>query len=511
VELARPVKARLLWLTLLLSAGVVVGAAAAATQPKLTLGGIVAACVFVLAFRMPAANLSLLLFLTAVVPYGILNRFSIGGGINSPGLLFSDVFLLAGLAWAALTLPQLPLDRRRYWYALSMFCFLVVVFLQFVHGLMSGYARSVVGQEGRVLLGIGTCLIALPLLAHPLSRRRLLAALSVAALLLGAWGMLQWFGHFSFGAAGDVGVRPGVRLTSSGGGQLQGGEFGYPVAIILCLAALAYGNIRSWLWRATLLVALALNAASCLVSFERSFWLDTLAGLAFVLVFTARGQRRIKILAFVSAATVSALVALSMFAPATLTTAQQRLTSLGGYASDSSVRYRVVESGFVYDRIRAHPLEGSGLGATIFWGQPWARVPPKTRNYSHDGYLWLAWKVGIPAAALLVALLVLAVPARSARGEEMLSVALRRGAQGAIVGLLVATITFPSFSQLSIAPVIGLLLALAISPMTAPAAALAAERRRHQAPALQFARDKSARIRIGWYIAVGAREKYPPN
>jgi hypothetical protein len=483
MELVRPVKPRLLWLALLLSAGVLVGAAAAATQPKLALGGIFAACVFVLAFRMPVANLSILLLSTAVVPYGILNRFSIGGGTNSPGLLFSDVFLLAGLAWAALALPRLPLDRRRSWYAVSMFCFLVVVFLQFAHGLMWGYARSVVGQEGRVLLGIGTCLIALPLLAHPPSRRRLLAALSVAALLLGAWGMLQWFGHFDLGAAGDVGVRAGVRLTSGGTGQLQGGEFGYPVAIILCFGALAYGNIRSWLWRSILLAALALNVASCLVTFERSFWFDSLAGLAFVLAFTARGRRRINVLAATSTAAVFALVTLALFAPTTLKTAKERFNSISSYASDSSVRYRVVESEFVYARIRVHPVEGSGLGATIFWGRPWAQVPPTTRHFSHDGYLWLAWKVGIPGAALLVALLVLAVAGRRARGEELLSVALRRGAQGAIVGLLVATIFFPSFGQLSISSVIGLLLALAISPMTASAAALATERRRHQAPA----------------------------
>ena len=44
----------------------------------------------------------------------------------------------------------------------------------------------------------------------------------------------------------------------------------------------------------------------------------------------------------------------------------------------------------------------------------------------------------------------------------------RRGAQGAIVGLLLATMTFPSFSQLSITAAIGLLLALAISPQSAP-------------------------------------------
>ncbi|TMK77293.1 MAG: hypothetical protein E6G45_10255 [Actinobacteria bacterium] len=455
----------LFWLPLFALALALAGgaAAAAANQPKLLLGGAVALCVLALAFRMPVANLALLLFLTAVVPFQVLNRFSIGGGLNSPGLLFSDVFLLAGLVWAALALPSLPLDRRRYLYSLAMFLFLALVAIQVVHGLHAGYLRSTVGQEGRVLLGLGTFLIALPLLAHAPSRRRLLGALSVVALALGAWGMLQWLGHYSFGAAGDVGVRAGVRLTSGGSGQLQGGEFGFPVAIVFCFAALTLGEIRSWLWRSLLIAALALNIASCLVTFERSFWLDAVAGVAFVLAL-APGGKRLRVLAALTAVAVIGLGALSAVSPQTLTTAQQRLNSIGAYQSDDAVRYRVVESGFVYHRIRAHPLEGSGLGATIFWGQPWARVPPKTRNYSHDGYLWLAWKVGLPAAALLVLLLALSLFGRKALNEEPLSLAARRGAQGAILGLLVATITFPSFSQLSIAPVIGLLLALAVSP-----------------------------------------------
>jgi hypothetical protein len=489
-RLERPVKPGLLWLALLVTArrprpmiavwpllacGLVAAAAAAATNPKLTLGALTAGCVWIGAFRLPVACLSLLVFLTAVVPYDVLNRFSVAGGTNSPGLLLSDVVLLAGLAWAALTLPQLPLDSRRLWYGISMTAFLLVVASQFVHGVRSGYVTSVVGQETRALLGFGTFLIALPLLAHRPTCRRLLAALAVAALMLGAWGTLQWFGNFAFGSAGDVGVRQGVRFTTTGSGQLQGGEFAYPVAIVGCFAALAYGNLRSLFWRILIGVALALNALACLVTFERSFWADALAGLGFVLMFTAIGRRRATVLAATAAAAVAALVALSLFAPTIVTTAHQRLSSIGSYASDDSVRYRVVESGFVYDRINAHPLTGSGLGATIFWGQPWAQVPPTTRNYSHDGYLWLAWKIGVPAAAVLVALLVLAVVPRRVRGEDVLSVAVRRAAQGAILGLLVATITFPSFSQLGIAPVIGLLLALAVSPIPAPVPAAGAD------------------------------------
>lgn len=454
---------RISLLTLLAGAVAALAGALAAAQPKLILGAAVSGAVLVLAFRAPVTNLALLILLTAVVPFEILNRFSVGGGVDSPGLLFSDLFLLAGLVWAAFALASQPLDRRRYRSVFAMVAFLMIVVLEVLHGLRLGYGRSIVGQEGRVLLGLGTFLIATPLVSHSRSRERLFGALALIAFALGAWGMVQWLGHFSFGLAGDVGVRSGVRLTSGGSGQLQGGLFAFPVAIIVCFAALTLGEIRSWVWRGLLVAALALNIASCLVTFERSFWLDTLAGLLFVLLFAA-GRRRVKLLLILLGAGVFTVAALAIITPSTLTTAQQRLNSISSYSSDTSVRYRVVESGFVYDRIRAHPLTGSGLGASIFWGQPWAQVPPKTRHYSHDGYFWLAWKVGVPAAALLIGLLVSALFTRSPATEDPLSRAVRRGAQGAIAGLLVATITFPSFSQLSIAPVIGLLLALALAP-----------------------------------------------
>ena len=444
---------------------------AAVAQPKLLLGGTVAICVLLLAWRAPVANLTALLFLTAVVPYGLQNRFGIGGGINSPGLLPSDLFLLAGVAAALLQLPSLPLDRRRWLYTLGIAVFLAVVAVQFVHGLRLGHERSTVGQEGRVLLGFGTFLIALPLLKHARSRRRLLIALTGLAVTLGAWGMLQWLGHLSYGAAGDVGIRSGVAQTSNGVGQLQGGEFGFPVALVLCASCLIMDELRSFWARVALFVAVVLNAASCLVTFERSFWIDALAGIAFVTLL-APGVKRVKAAAIVCALGAVALVALSVVSPATLTTAQQRLNSISAYSTDSSVRYRLVESGFVYQRVATHPATGSGLGASIFWGQPWAQVSPKARTFSHDGYLWLSWKIGVPAAALLTLLLAGTLLARRRYGETDLSNAVRRGAQGAILGLLIATVTFSSFSQLSIAPVMGLLLALAISPEIKRRAAL---------------------------------------
>jgi hypothetical protein len=440
--------------------GLVLGALASA-QPKLALGLLAAVVVVVLAFRTPVANLVVLVAITALVPYELQNRFGVGGGTQSPGLLLSDLLLVVGLIWALLVLSGETLDRRRFLYVALLLAFLVVVGLQFVHGIHAGRDRSRVGQEARVLLGFGTFLMAMPLLVHPRARRRLLVALTAGAVVLGAWGMLQWFGHFSYGV--NVGVRPGVSLTTAGTGQLQGGEYAFPAAIVMCFALLISGSIHSFAARVALVAGIVLNGASCLVTFERTFWLSALLGMGVVLV-RARAVQRVKVLLVAPIAALVAVAAVGVAAPNVLTTAQQRLLSLGQYTSDKSVRYRVVESRFVVHRIRAHPVEGSGLAATIFWGRPWDQVPPKTYPFAHNGYLWLAWKVGIPSAALLVFLLGSAVFLRAPPEDDALDRALRHGAQGALAGLLLASVTFPSFSNLSITSVMGLLLAVAVSP-----------------------------------------------
>jgi O-antigen ligase len=288
-----------------------------------------------------------------------------------------------------------------------------------------------------------------------------LRALLGVAIALGAWGLIQWAGHFTFGAAGDVGVRSGVRLTTSGTGQLQGGEYGFPVAIVTCVSVLLSGNVRSRVGRVALAAAIVLNGASCLLTFERSFWLATVLGLA-VVVLRARPGQRAKALLLVPLALLVSVGVLALAAPATLSTASQRLLSVGSYSSDDSVRYRLAESRVVLDAIHAHPLVGSGLAASVHWGQPWAQVPPKSYTFSHDGYLWIAWKLGLPASILLVALCAAALVLRRPRGEASASLAVRQGAQGALAGVLLATLTFPSLSQLSITPVVGLLLALAV-------------------------------------------------
>ena len=414
-----------------------------------------------LALAAPVASLTLILFLTMIVPGRVQNTYSIGGGLGEPGLYVADVLLVVGLARAVPELMRMGLERRRLFAAVSVALFLVIALLQMLHGFGAGWDRHAAGAECRVLLYFGTFLLALPILADDRARGRLLKALVGLGLLLGLWGLAQWV--FGIDFAGDSGLRPGVRGTSGGRGQIQGGLFVFPVAIVIAVAFLMSGQVRSARGRALLVAVVALNGSSLLLTYERSFWVAAAVGTAFVVVKVDRPYRA-RALAVAVPLLALVVLSLSTLAPRVLTTARERLFAARKYSNDSAFHYRVVESRHVGDEIRRHPVIGSGLGAAIFWGQPWADVPARNHTYNHNGYLALAWKLGIPSALLLVALLVWAVGARGPPRWGPRLAALHNGCQGGLLALLVVAITFPSFTTLQVMPVIGMMLAVCATP-----------------------------------------------
>jgi hypothetical protein len=182
------------------------------------------------------------------------------------------------------------------------------------------------------------------------------------------------------------------------------------------------------------------------------------------------------------------LLTLSAVSPGTLRTAGQRLFSIGSYQTDKSVRYRTVESGFVIDKIREHPLLGSGLGDTIYWGQPWTQTKPTAQSYTHVGYLWLTWREGLLGAAILLTLLALAAlwPGRAVGGG--LVSALRVGCQSSLIALLIANLTFPAFQGTHITYLMGFLVAYSAIPVAA--------RQRVAAPVRAAAPDRAGARRL---------------
>lgn len=419
----------------------------------------------------PEYLLAGVVLLTAIVPYGVQKTFGIGGGTGSPGLLLSDVLLLAALLRTVPAVLRLRTDSRVRRGVVLVAVFLTVAAVQFGRGVLSGRNLSTVGYEFRVLLGFATFLVAVPVLADARRRRRFFATLPALGLLLGLWGIGQWAFNLHFSQAADAGVRAGVRLTSSGRGQLQGGLFAFPVALLVALAAAMSGEIQTVRVRVLLISIVVLNLVCLVLTYERSFWVATTLAAGFVVLKSGAAQRLRAVVAGTGVLLVSS-AALATLAPNTLVAARERLLSLSQYGSDFSVKYRVAESHHVWQQITAHPIVGSGLGSSIFFGRPWDLVPPQSYTFSHNGYLWLAWRLGLPAACLMFVLLFLAIrpfgrsTAASQRPgagpDDRLLISLQNGARSGLVALALTSVTFPIFNQLGITATMGVLMALGV-------------------------------------------------
>ena len=461
-----------------------------ARQSSLAIAITVLVIVTLLAFLAPVTHLTILLALTAIVPYTIANRYSPGGaGPDNPGLLAPDLFLLTGLLRVAFVLPQMRLDRRRVTVVGLVILSLAFTCFAAIQGLSAGRTVSNVGAEFRALGGgFAAALIAMTVLESPGAHRRIMRALLVLGLALGAWGIAQWVIQLNF--SGDFGVRSGVALTTSGRGQVQGGLFAFPIAVIVASAALASGRVRG-LDRGLVLLVLGLNAVSLLLTFERTFWVVTVLGVLLVALRSGRAQRA-RALLWIAVIAASGLLTLSAVAPGTLQTAEERLLSIGTYQTDESLRSRTVESRYVIDKIYERPLLGWGLADTIYWGQPWTSTPPVEQAYTHVGYLWLIWREGILGAGVLLALLILAAvwPGRAAAGD--LVSAVRIGCQASLIALLIANLTFPTFQGTQITYVMGFLVAYCAIPVVAARRTPAARR-----PAIHDDRASSQTLAMG--------------
>ena len=450
------------WLTApALAGGSLIFGALIATRPVAAVGLVGLAIITLLAFAAPVWHLLLLVFITAIVPYGTQNEFGIGGGAGSAGLLLSDILIMTGLARAAWALVRRPPGGLRLVLVALIALFVAAATVQLARGVFFvGYAPSEAGAEFRVLLGFGAALLAIPLLREPAQRELLIRGLTVFALVLGLWGIVQWAVEIPFVEGGDVGVREGVRFTTEGRGQIQGGLYAFAPVCVVLVSLLIAGGLKGGM-RLLVLAALTLNAISLVLTYERTFWVAGLLAVGFVIVRTG-GSERVKAIIATPLALAVFLVVLATVAPTTLGAARERLLSIGQYSSDNSLRYRIVESRYVVDRIEAHPFMGSAPGAQILWGRPWEGVKPSSTEYAHNGYLWLTWKLGIPVALLLLIALVVATvrPPPEGAGVDQ---ALVRGCQGAILTLLIASVTFPSFSALSITPLMALFAAIAVT------------------------------------------------
>ena len=103
-------------------------------------------------------------------------------------------------------------------------------------------------------------------------------------IAVGIYGLLQYFELLTFFAEGQAGLREGVRFTSEGKGQIQGGLFAFPICVLIGFAVLTSGTVRSRAAQIALLALVGLNAIGLLLTYERTFWVATVLGIGFIAV-----------------------------------------------------------------------------------------------------------------------------------------------------------------------------------------------------------------------------------
>ena len=92
-------------------------------------------------------------------------------------------------------------------------------------------------------------------------------------------------------------------------------------------------------------------------------------------------------------------------------------------------------------------------------------MPPAPQTFAHNGYLWIAWKLGIPAAVLLFLVYYWAVAPFRRRGGDTLFDGIQIGGRAALLSLAIASVTLPAYNQLSITAALGVLMAMSLTPV----------------------------------------------
>lgn len=413
---------------------------------------------FPLGLAAPTATLLMILAITVLVPWGVQDHFKVLADHGERGVLFLDALVLIALVRTAWLIA-----RRRVEFDLPMLLGTVVAAVlaaATLWGIARGSGISAAGNEGRrVLFGACAFLLSWPLLKEPGPRRIVARGLVGIGMALGIWGLAQWLFNVDYSTTGDVGVRGGLSSA-----QLQGGMYAYPVAIVLAWAALIGGWSRSVAAKALLAGVLALNTICLLLTIERTLMIATVLGCAFVLATYGPAARRSAIRWGAVIAPVL-MVASVVIGGGHVNTALERLALVGNLESDNSYTHRIIEADVMTKQIIAQPLSGSGFGATVTWGLE-DKFAINTTAFADLGYHWLAWKAGLPAAALIVAILMRGVFRRPRGYDSRQWQVVRSGARGALLALLIISLLFGVFNALGITAVIGLLVAVCYSAPT---------------------------------------------
>lgn len=237
----------------------------------------------------------------------------------------------------------------------------------------------------------------------PVRRRRILFGLVVLAFLFSCGQLLQ--GVFNvpvFGHAGRLEVLETLGQKSYGVTR----SLTRGISIILfALFLFSAGYVAKRMSVLRFFVSAAILSAGVLLTFGRTTFAVAILGLLFVTwVLDKKALPRFLLFMFIGATV--AMAGLAAIRPAII---EGLLDRVGNTSNEieygASAQWRFLEAELVLPQIESKPILGLGLGAEYRKNYA-SDVVPEQNRYIHNGYLYVAAKMGIPAVLLLVCFVV---------------------------------------------------------------------------------------------------------
>lgn len=228
--------------------------------------------------------------------------------------------------------------------------------------------------------------------------------------------------------------------------------------------------IKSKTARLTTLTLLALFGITLALTFSRGYWVGAFAGLLTLFwFFPAKLKSRMLIYLGVLGLLLFGIASLFFGELATFVfdTVTRRFTTVGQAGQDLSFLARVAETEAVLSQIKINPIMGYGFGKMYSFDPPIPMEMPTW--YVHNTYLFLWYKVGLPA--LLCLLVFISGIVRSTlraykQADSNQARALLLGIVACLAGLAVVSFSSPQMVEKDSALLVTLLCGLAQSIST---------------------------------------------
>lgn len=405
--------------------------------------------VAVLLFVRPEYALTALIALTCgLIHPALVPRVPLLGG----SVAASDAALVMLVIYAAWTFASLktrtnslPLTGAR-WLAVTLGLFGVSFVIAIV---MSLWIREInptwVLGEARRLLYLITLPVAIVVLQEPERRKRFIVSIVVLGCLFSVGQILQGIFHIQvFGEKGRM-----VVLETMGRqdyGTTRSLTLGIQVivfALLLTVGAYILGVIRKPLF----FTVAGLLLAGIFLSFGRTTF-AVVAVCVGMVTWWLNPRSLPQLVGLLVLVVALGSVASAIWKPDTFAAVYYRMTSIDTeIASGDSAQWRIWEAEEMVPHILKYPFAGLGLGAD-YKSANRSSVDPDLNRYVHNGYLYMAGKMGLPALAffLLAIGAIFAMGRRSAKRGAAPRTRIVGAACGAMmVNFLLASVTEPHF------------------------------------------------------------------